>query len=290
MQELLRLQTEDFVFSVWCKDIASRQQVYAKTLRQRVAAFGDDQAPASAVKFAPQLSLEEASITGELQPSSAGVASELTLKAPLFFENLRYHFEWIFFHDIPEARLCHRLDSINNGFRFSAKRGPIPAMLSGSIHTGNHVGWLKLPLEYTTRHGTAHHQDFSFEVLPTKMDLHGDLAVMYSAIDHTFPLWRFSLAEKTQQGATQSRQRGDFPLLWLANFAQLREQFEQGLKVIARAPHRRLQPHTTYPPEGPPTAQAGRTSKGKHSCRPDPQTLPRTAQPLKRGYAGKPLY
>lgn len=243
MQELLRLQTEDFVFSIWCKDVTSRQRAYANTLSQRVA---DENTSAPAMKFAPALALTKTSITGEPRPESTGIANELALWQPLFFENLQYHFEWIFFNEIQDARLCHRLASINNGFRFTAKRGPIPAMLSGSVHTGNHVGWLKLPLVYTSPNDTTHRQDFAFEVLPTKMDLHGDLAVMYSAIDHTFPLWRFSLAEKTQQGATQSRQRGDFPLLWLANFAQLREQFEQGLNIIARAPHRRLQPHTTY--------------------------------------------
>lgn len=84
-------------------------------------------------------------------------------------------------------------------------------MLSGTVHTGNHVGWLKLPLEYTLPGKTPRRQDFSFEVLPTKMDLHGDLATMYAAIDNAFPLWRFSLAEKTEQNAAQSRQRGDFP-------------------------------------------------------------------------------
>ncbi|WP_311948340.1 DUF2357 domain-containing protein [Halomonas piscis] len=243
MQELLRLQTKDFVFSVWCKDIASRQQTYAKTLSQRAA---DNKAPTPAMRLSPTLLLEEASIMGLPRPDCLGQANELPLGAPLFFENLQYHFEWIFFNEIQDAWLCHRLASVNNGFRFTAKRGPIPAMLSGSIYTGNHLGWLKLPLSYMPVNGTTHSQSFSFEVLPTKMDLHSDLAVMYSAIDATFPLWRFSLVEKTQQGAVQSRQNVNFPLLWLANFAQLREQFEQGLKVIARAPHRRLQSYSTW--------------------------------------------
>jgi hypothetical protein len=57
-----------------------------------------------------------------------------------------------------------------------------------------------------------------------------------------YPLWRFSLVEKTEQDAATSQQRGHFPLMWLANFAVLRERFEQGLKVICAAPHSRLQP------------------------------------------------
>ncbi|EFH72897.1 conserved hypothetical protein [Vibrio cholerae RC385] len=66
--------------------------------------------------------------------------------------------------------------------------------------------------------------------------------IMTSAIDKVYPLWCFSLVEKTEQDAATSQQRGHFPLMWLANFAALRERFEQGLKVICAAPHSRLQP------------------------------------------------
>jgi len=79
-------------------------------------------------------------------------------------------------------------------------------------------------------------------VLPTKMALYQDLPAMYQAIDNVYPLWRFSLVEKTEQDAATSQHRGHFPLMWLANFAVLRERFEQGLKVICAAPHSRLQP------------------------------------------------
>jgi len=74
------------------------------------------------------------------------------------------------------------------------------------------------------------------------MALHQDLPAMYQAIDKVYPLWRFSLVELTEQDAATSQQRGHFPLMWLANFAALRERFEQGLKVICAAPHSRLQP------------------------------------------------
>lgn len=39
------------------------------------------------------------------------------------------------------------------------------------------------------------------------------------------------MVEKTEQDAATNQQRGHFPLMWLANFAVLRERFEQGLKV-----------------------------------------------------------
>ncbi|EXJ12300.1 DUF2357 domain-containing protein [Nitrincola nitratireducens] len=66
--------------------------------------------------------------------------------------------------------------------------------------------------------------------------------MMTPAINKVYPLWRFSLVEKTEQDAATSQQRRHFPLMWLANFAALRERFEQGLKVICAAPHSRLQP------------------------------------------------
>ena len=45
--------------------------------------------------------------------------------------------------------------------------------------------------------------------------------MMHLAIDKVYPLWRFSLVEKTEQDVATSQQRGHFPLMWLANFAAL---------------------------------------------------------------------
>ncbi|MCG6308930.1 restriction endonuclease-like protein [Vibrio alginolyticus] len=134
---------------------------------------------------------------------------------------------------------------MNEAFRFAPEvktaRGVVPARLTGTINTGNDVGWLRLPLTFE-HNGKTQTQHIAFEVLPTKMALHQDLPTMYQAIDKVYPLWRFSLVEKTEQDAATSQQRGHFPLMWLANFAALRARFEQGLKVICAAPHSRLQP------------------------------------------------
>lgn len=138
---------------------------------------------------------------------------------------------------------------MSEAFRFAPEmktaRGFIPARLTGSIHTGNDVGWLRLPLSFELA-GKTHTQQIAFEVLPTKMALHQDLPAMYQAIDSVYPLWRFSLVEKTEQDAATSQQRGHFPLMWLANFASLRTRFEQGLKVICAVPHSRLQPTVAH--------------------------------------------
>lgn len=263
MPELIRLQTPDFEFSVWANDISQRLSLYQNTMAHRASA--NDVQPSYELRFAPAAQLSSAIepkglvADGLVQSGSDendlaendlvanGLAkhAELTLNSPLFFENTQYQFEWVFFSEVTNARLTHRSQSVNEAFRFAPEvktaRGVVPARLTGTINTGNDVGWLRLPLTFE-HNGKTQTQHIAFEVLPTKMALHQDLPAMYQAIDKVYPLWRFSLVEKTEQDATTSQQRGHFPLMWLANFAALRKRFEQGLKVICAAPHSRLQP------------------------------------------------
>lgn len=230
-----------------------------------VAVSADHVRPSYVLRFAPAAELNniiepqglvatglDENALAENGPAGSGLAvnslakhAELTLNSPLFFENTQYQFEWVFFSGVSNARLTHRSQSVNEAFRFAPEvktaRGVVPARLIGTINTGNDVGWLRLPLTFELN-GKTQTQHIAFEVLPTKMALHQDLPAMYQAIDKVYPLWRFSLVEKTEQDAATSQQRGHFPLMWLANFAALRERFEQGLKVICAAPHSRLQP------------------------------------------------
>lgn len=263
MPELIRLQTPDFEFSVWANDISQRLSVYQNTMAHRASA--NHAQPSYELRFAPAAQLSNAIepqglvADGLVQSGSDesdlvendfvanGLAkhAELTLNSPLFFENTQYQFEWVFFSEVTNARLTHRSQSVNEAFRFAPEvktaRGMVPARLTGTINTGNDVGWLRLPLTFE-HNGKTQTQHIAFEVLPTKMALHQDLPAMYQAIDKVYPLWRFSLVEKTEQDAATSQQRGHFPLMWLANFAALRARFEQGLTVICAAPHSRLQP------------------------------------------------
>ncbi|MCR9352347.1 restriction endonuclease-like protein [Vibrio alginolyticus] len=263
MPELIRLQTPDFEFSIWANDISQRLSVYQNTMAHRASA--NHAQPSYELRFAPAAQLSSAIepqglvADGLVQSGSDendlaendlvanGLAkhAELTLNTPLFFENTQYQFEWVFFSEVTNARLTHRSQGVNEAFRFAPEvktaRGVVPARLTGTINTGNDVGWLRLPLTFE-HNGKTQTQHIAFEVLPTKMALHQDLPAMYQAIDKVYPLWRFSLVEKTEQDAATSQQRGNFPLMWLANFAALRERFEQGLKVICAAPHSRLQP------------------------------------------------
>ncbi|ENM3852977.1 restriction endonuclease-like protein [Vibrio cholerae] len=263
MPELIRLQTPDFEFSVWANDISQRLSVYQNTMAHRASA--NDVQPSYELRFAPaaqlsnaiepqglvadgllQSGLDESDLAdNDLDTNGLAKHAELTLNSPLFFENTQYQFEWVFFSEVTNARLTHRNQSVNEAFRFAPEvktaRGVVPARLTGTINTGNDVGWLRLPLTFE-HNGKTQTQHIAFEVLPTKMALHQDLPAMYQAIDKVYPLWRFSLVEKTEQDAATSQQRGHFPLMWLANFAALRKRFEQGLKVICAAPHSRLQP------------------------------------------------
>ncbi|EGR3970935.1 restriction endonuclease-like protein [Vibrio cholerae] len=263
MPELIRLQTPDFEFSVWANDISQRLSVYQNTMAHRASA--NDVQPSYELRFAPaaqlsnaiepqglvaddlvQSGLDESDLAeNDLVANSLAKHAELTLNSPLFFENTQYQFEWVFFSEVTHARLTHRSQNVNEAFRFAPEvktaRGVVPARLTGTINTGNDVGWLRLPLTFE-HNGKTQTQHIAFEVLPTKMALHQDLPAMYQAIDKVYPLWRFSLVEKTEQDAATSQQRGHFPLMWLANFAALRARFEQGLKVICAAPHSRLQP------------------------------------------------
>src|SRR5690554_6896763 len=263
MPELIRLQTPDFEFSVWANDISQRLSVYQNTVAHRASA--NHAQPSYELRFAPaaelnnaiepqglvadglvQSGLDENDLAdNDLVANGLVKHAELTLNSPLFFENTQYQFEWVFFSEVTHARLTHRSQSVNEAFRFAPEvktaRGVVPARLTGTINTGNDVGWLRLPLTFE-HNGKTQTQHIAFEVLPTKMALHQDLPAMYQAIDKVYPLWRFSLVEKTEQDAATSQQRGHFPLMWLANFAALRERFEQGLTVICAAPHSRLQP------------------------------------------------
>lgn len=272
MPELIRLQTPDFEFSIWANNVSQRAKVYQTTVTKRACLTLDDEVseagcssalsaptdlmPAYQLRFAPEAELVDIviepsgsfeqinySLQATTTPNVVGpkkIAS-LTLNIPLFFENIQYQFEWVFFGAVTDARLVHRSQNVNEAFRFAKKRGPVPARLIGTINTDNNVGWMRLPLSFDVE-GKTHMQLIAFEVLPTKMLLHQDLSAMYRAIDAVYPLWRFSLVEKTEQDAATSKQRGHFPLMWLTNFSALRAQFEQGLKVICAAPHSRLQP------------------------------------------------
>lgn len=204
-----------FKLSIYSHHISSRQLRYAQTLQKR-----GEEIPACYVQ-----------INGEKQP----------LEHPIFFENSRYDIEWEFHQDVKNVQLNHKLNAVNNTFRFNANK----QLFTGSIETANDIGWFTLPLSYEFN-GVTHRFNFAFEVLPSKMDLHQDLPAMYQDIDTEYPLWRFNLAEKTNQNVSDNQSREHFPLFWLAQFQRLQEEFAHALNVIANSPHHRLQAVEKY--------------------------------------------
>lgn len=259
MSELLYIQTPYFELNIWCNDISKRQSAYTATLAKRNASV---EANLASIRLSPAITVTKAIFMGneldlDKEVDHSALETIITLGHPIFFENLPYHFEWLFITNeistaesksiiqVNDAFLTHRSHLINESFRFAPANRSIPARLTGSINTSNHLGWMRLPLHYF-KEGKGYESKLAIEILPTKMSLHDDLPLMYQTIDEFFPLWRFSLVAPTEQDAANSQQRNFFPLLWLASFTNLRQQFEHGLKIISQTPHSRLQSHTAY--------------------------------------------
>ena len=241
MQELIRIQCPDFELTVWCADVVGRQKTYRRTLDKRC----QSQRPSYPFVTSIPVSELSVSIPSGCTPAKRTAGAVLDLSEPLFFENNQYHFEWLFSagrSSVVSAEIVHRSSKVVDGFRFAEARNLIPARLTGAVATSNNVGWMSLKLQYRTGSGVLKDATFALEVLPSKMDLDTDLPVMYEHIDRYFPLWRFKLSELTQFSVSRGNNRGDFELMWLANFSELRLRFESALRVIENAPHRKLQP------------------------------------------------
>ena len=214
---------EAFELSIYVKDSEKNTTRYQQTLKKR-------RAESASIHY----QTEKFEISGDLQKSY-----EIQ---PLFFENTQYHFEILFRDPIHYAELRHKLVLINDAFRFSQ----VANMLVGVINTGNDIGQLSLPIYYEDKVGKAYSIMLSFMVLPTKIDLQQDIEPINEAIDDAFPLWRFNLTAKTEQGIGKTNEKGYFPLFWLAHFQQLQQQFSQALKIIKNSPHNRLQIYSLH--------------------------------------------
>ena len=191
--------------------------------------------PSSSVHFNPALKIEKNEAENEAALLSV---PDLLLPQPLFFENKLYEFDFQFSDkQSTEPVIEHRLVAVVESFHY--KNGS----LRGSVNFGNDVGWFRLGVRYYAA-GIEVLQYLSFEVLPTKMTMAEDLAIIYKTVDDAYPLWLFSLAQKTDQELAKSRKPHErFPLLWLAHFGRLRTALEAGVRRICHTPHTRLLPY-----------------------------------------------
>jgi len=237
MREIFRIKTSDFLLTVRARGVEQRQLMLGKTLARRGQVMTK-----SYVTISPAIQLTEPlKQTGvDSYYNAAQNNTRLELPQPIFFENTQYYFHWVFFQPVVNAYINHRAKNVAESFNFvNAEQGTAPS-LWGQLNTRNDVGWLNLPLVYE-QSGEKIKVQIAFQVLPIKMLLDRDLQTIYQELDQQLPLWRFSFLATTEQDASKSARRGDFTLMWLANFERLRQRFEQGLKIIQTAPHRKIQ-------------------------------------------------
>lgn len=234
MPELTVIETEHFDCVIWTKDVTASQQRLGRTMTERGGAV-----PKSVIRFSPPLFLK----------SEAEPVTDLCLGEAVFFENKYYDIEFLFRPDVAAhfgdqlPLVEHKLRAVEEAFHFSARS----QSLRGGINTGNHVGTLRLTLDYPFQ-GKRVGQSFAFDVLPVKMDLQSDFREMNHAVDAVFPLWRYTLAESTShQLAAVKKPHAQFLLLWFARFESLNQELTAGLKHVVNAPHSRLMEyqHTT---------------------------------------------
>jgi hypothetical protein len=237
MPDVLRIDTADWVLSVWTKDVQTPLERLKTTLQAR-----GRELPFAPVRFSPPLTISAVQATTAIIPPAQPVI-EFVFPTPVFFENRNYDFEFQFPTGSPqtyEPNIIHWLKSITDSFRFSRN------CLRGSINFGNDVGWFRLGLKFNDGQRDIK-QYLSFEVLPIKMDMAGDFEQINRDIDSTYPLWRFSFAQKTEHELAESRKPHErFPILWLALFRSLREELQEAVRLVCRSPHSRLLPQERF--------------------------------------------
>lgn len=231
MTELVPLDSKlhdlDFDLIIWTKDVSGSRQRLLRTLTNR-----NKNLPGTKILFAPAI----------VEKDTGRLIEEFEYPEPVFFENKQYDIEFAFksdlkahFSNTPPA-IEHRLRAVENSFHYNPRTNSLRA----TLNTANDIGWFKIELVYEVN-GKISRYSISFEVLPTKMDMASDLEVINSAIDQEFPLWRYTLAEKTQQQMQAAKKpHPDFLLLWFAQFEKLFGELCKGLKHIINSPHSRL--------------------------------------------------
>ena len=232
--------------SVWSKDISDARMQLKRTLSLRDPQSGGkcltEMRISSSLAEAQFYALPESGSQEYLDEDE-----ELTEKSrflefdrmpPLFFENRDYQFVFTFEKAVKRAQIIHPLASVTDSFHLHNKK----RLFSGNINFGNNIGWFHLLLQYRID-GSLYEDRISFQVLPVKMDFQKDLESILCIIDETYPLWRFSFAQKTDEELGRSRKPHErFFLLWLAQFNSHCDSLVKAVKLITRQPHTRLLP------------------------------------------------
>ena len=222
MPVLLELNKSAWKLTVWSRDISAAQRQLDLTLKTRGG------------KRTPQEIRVDTSDLDSTPPISIISNSKIVLDAPIFFENKLYEFEFSFDKSVANPKVIHRLVLIEESFR------EVPNGLRGTINFGNDVGWFKFAIKYS-QYGRILEEPIAFLVFPTKLDMLNDLNEINFSIDQIYPLWRFSLTQKTDQELEKSKKAHErFPLLWLALFQTLRIELLNNVRIVLNIPHSRL--------------------------------------------------
>ncbi len=235
MPDIFNLDCERWELVLWTRNNSTPRDLLSAVLAER-----GQKLPSEKVCLSFQFTGEESSVFEEQVLDVIKNSCELNIPAPLCYENRDYEFEFKFKNGfIPDKDnpIIHRLNEIENGFRTIGR-----CSVRGVVNFKNNIGWFKLGLRYH-KDGKNHRDTISFNVFPTKMDMENDLVTIGKVIDETYPLWRFSLAQKTDFLFSRSNRRYEsFELLWIAQFKALAGELADAGKLICRSPHSRLLP------------------------------------------------
>lgn len=233
MPDVFHFQNDRWELAVWTRNSSAPREELFAVLKERGRGLLSEER----ICFSFPLTGTEICKFEDNERSVEAKRSEIKIPGPLCYENRDYEFEFRFrngYNPDKNRPVINRLSEIENSFR------SVGTFSRGVINFGNNVGWFKLGIRYRGD-GRTHTDTISFKVFPTKMDMVNDLDEIGKVIDSTYPLWRFSLAQKTDSILSRSKKRHEsFELLWLAQFRSLAEELSGAGKLICRSPHSRL--------------------------------------------------
>ena len=238
MGDILYLDTDRWSLTIWTRDHERPRQLLKKVLADR-----EKELPKERLLFnSTSNRIQNAEQLG--QPLKWDSDKELSLHEPICYENRDYEFEFTFkgkgVKPDPKFAVKHRLKEVEESFR--TKRN----VVRGVLNFGNNVGQFKFDLSYTYQDKNCR-DSISFKVWPVKVDMQEDLDNILKVIDEQYPLWRFSLAQKTDSSFARSRKKVEsFEILWVAHFKSMATSLEKAIRLICSSPHNRLLEETRY--------------------------------------------
>lgn len=234
MPDIFEFKCKHWELTVWTRDNDTPKKLLSAVLKER-----SSELPTEKICFSFSLSENDSFKFLNADHPVEPKTSEIEIPEPLCYENRDYEFEFRFRKgSLPNRKnpVSHRLKEVES--RFRSKDNSV----RGVLNFENNIGCFKLGISYSCE-GKPLKDTISFRVYPTKMDMKEDLDKICEEIDSVYPLWRFSLAQKTDSYLSRSNKHHEsFELLWTAQFRSLAQELAGAVKLICRSPHNRLIP------------------------------------------------